>query len=117
MLDALDMAIDLRGLSTDVLVHADQGSQYTAETYWAKLKANDIQWRMSRKGQRQDNAVVESIFQTLKEELRDERNYVSRTNAKQSIIKYIEIYYNRQSLDSTLGYKMRYEYKRMHAAV
>ena len=115
VLNALDMAIDRRGSPTGVLVHSDQGSQYTAEVYREKLKANGMQCSMSRKGECQDNAVAESFFRTLKEELVYERKYACRASAKQSIFKYIEIYYNRQRLHSTLGYKPPDEYERMHA--
>lgn len=115
VLDALDMAIKQRGSPEGVLVHSDQGSQYTAVKYRDKLKENRMTCSMSRKGECQDNAVAESFFHTLKEELvRDER-FTSLQEAKQSIFKYIEVYYNRQRLHSTLGYEAPLEYERMNA--
>jgi len=115
VLNALDMAMQQRGSPEGVLVHSDQGSQYTAEKYRDKLKENSMICSMSRKGECQDNAVAESFFHTLKEELvRDER-FASLQEAKQSIFKYIEIYYNRQRLHSTLGYEAPMEYERMNA--
>lgn len=115
VLDALDMAIQQRGSPKGVLVHSDQGSQYTAEAYRNKLRANDMICSMSRKGECHDNAVAESFFHTLKEELVSDEKYKTREDAKQSIFKYIEIYYNRQRLHSTLGYEAPLEYERMNA--
>jgi putative transposase len=116
VLDALDMAIQHRGSPQGVLVHSDQGSQYTAEDYRDKLKSHAMVCSMSRKGECHDNAVAESFFHTLKEELIHERNYKTRQEAKQSIFKYIELYYNRQRLHSTLGYVAPLRYERMYAA-
>lgn len=116
VLDALDMAIAQRGHPTDVLVHSDQGSQYTAEAYRDKLKAHHMNCSMSRKGECHDNAVAESFFHTLKEELVHEQNYATRQAARQSIFKYIELYYNRQRLHSYLGYEAPLIYERMQSA-
>ena len=116
VLNALDMAIKHRGSPKNVLVHSDQGSQYTAQAYREKLKAHKMTCSMSRKGECHDNAVVESFFHTLKDELVYEENYTNRQEAKQSIFKYIELYYNRQRLHSFLGYEAPLEYERIHAA-
>jgi len=116
VLDALDMAIEHRGSPKGVLVHSDQGSQYTAELYRMKLKTRQMICSMSRKGQCHDNAVAESFFHTLKEELIHEENYANRQEARQSIFKYIELYYNRQRLHSFLGYEAPFKYERMHVS-
>ena len=116
VLDALDMAINHRGTPEGVLVHSDQGSQYTAEEYREKLKTQNMVCSMSRKGECHDNAVAESFFHTLKEELVYNENYASRHEAKQSIFKYIELYYNRQRLHSYLDYNAPFEYERMNVA-
>ena len=116
VLDALDMAIEHRGSPKNVLVHSDQGSQYTAEAYREKLKNHKMTCSMSRKGECHDNAVAESFFHTLKDELVYEENYATRQEAKQSIFKYIELYYNRQRLHSFLGYEAPLEYERIHVA-
>lgn len=114
VLDALDMAIEQRGSPKGVLVHSDQGSQYTAQDYREKLEENKMICSMSRKGQCLDNAVAESFFHTLKEELVRDECFNSLREAKQKIFKYIELYYNRQRLHSTLGYKAPLEYERMN---
>ena len=116
VLDALNMAIFHRGTPEGVLVHSDQGSQYTAELYREKLKTQKMVCSMSRKGECHDNAVAESFFHTLKEELVYNENYASRHEAKQSIFKYIELYYNRQRLHSYLNYKAPLEYERTNIA-
>jgi len=96
-------------------VHSDQGSQYTAQAYREKLKHHKMQCSMSRKGNCHDNAVAESFFHTLKEELvRDER-FTSLREAKQKLFSYIQLYYNRQRLHSALGYQAPLEYERMQA--
>jgi len=116
VLDALDMAISHRGSPQGVLVHSDQGSQYTAEVYREKLNQHKMICSMSRKGECHDNAVAESFFHTLKEELVHDENYATRQEARQSIFKYIELYYNRQRLHSFIGYEAPLEYERIHAA-
>lgn len=115
VLDALEMAIQQRGMPKGVLVHSDQGSQYTAELYRKKLEENDMTCSMSRKGECQDNAVAESFFHTLKEELVRDENFASLHEAKQKIFKYIEVYYNRQRIHSTIGYEAPLVYERMNA--
>lgn len=116
VLEALDMAITHRGSPKGVLVHSDQGSQYTAEAYRDKLNQNDMVCSMSRKGECHDNAVAESFFHTLKEELVHDKRYVTRRQAKHSIFKYIELYYNRQRLHSYLGHEAPMVYERIHTA-
>jgi len=115
VLDALGMAIAKRNMPEGVLVHTDQGSQYTAEKYRALLRKHNMICSMSRKGECQDNAVAESFFHTLKEELVKDSRFVSLREAKHEIFKYIEIYYNRQRIHSTLGYKTPYDYERINA--
>lgn len=116
VIDALDMAIQHRGEPKGVLVHSDQGSQYTAEAYKNKIKMHDMICSMSRKGECHDNAVIESFFHTLKDELVREKRYKTKDEAKQSIFKYIELYYNRNRLHSTLDYESPLEYERINAA-
>lgn len=114
VIDALEMAVTHRGKPKDVLVHSDQGSQYTAQIYRDLLSSQDMMCSMSRKGECHDNAVAESFFHTLKEELVTDAHYKTRQQAKLSIFKYIEMYYNRQRLHSTLGYEAPLQYERMN---
>ena len=113
--DAIQMAITQRGFPKRTLVHSDRGSQYTAQVYRNLLKQHDMTCSMSRKGNCHDNAVAESFFKTLKEELVKDHTFEDHAEAKQAIFQYIELYYNRQRLHSTLDYQAPLVYERMHA--
>ncbi len=80
-------------------------SQYASDDYRAALKAHGIECSMSRKGDCWDNAVVESFFGTLKTELDAEDYWERRVEARYDVFDYIEVFYNRQRLHSTLGYR------------
>ena len=114
--EALMMAIENRQPKPGLIHHTDQGIQYASHDYQAILNAHDMIPSMSRKGNCHDNAVAESFFHTLKEELVYDANFATRKEAKQSIFKYIELYYNRQRLHSFLGYKAPLKYERMNVA-
>lgn len=113
VIDALEMAIEQRGMPRNVLVHSDQGSQYTAGLYQQMLARYSMQCSMSRKGNCHDNAVAESFFHTLKEELVTDAEYKTKNEARQSIFKYIELFYNRSRLHSTIGYQAPLVYEKM----
>lgn len=113
VIDALNMAIVHRGDPVNVLVHSDQGSQYTAQIYREILAAKKMICSMSRKGECHDNAVAESFFHTLKEELVTDADFRTKQQARQEIFKYIEMYYNRVRLHSTLGYTAPLHYESM----
>ncbi|MDH5179896.1 MAG: IS3 family transposase [Gammaproteobacteria bacterium] len=114
VMDALNMAILHRGEPIGVLVHSDQGSQYTAQVYRERLVQNGMVCSMSRKGECHDNAVAESFFHTLKEELITDADFKTRHQARQAIFKYIEMYYNRVRLHSALGYMAPLHYELMN---
>ena len=113
--DAVLMAIRSRHEPKGTLVHSDQGSQYTAASYRAILADQGMICSMSRKGECHDNAVAESFFHTLKNELVFESRFRTRSEAKQAIFKYIELFYNRKRRHSYLNYKAPFEYERIHA--
>jgi putative transposase len=114
--DALDMAINQRETNKGMLVHSDQGSQYTAQSYREKLREHEMICSMSRKGECHDNAVAESFFHTLKEELVYDADYKTHNEARQAIFKYIELFYNRKRRHSYLNYKAPFEYENMARA-
>ena len=103
-LSALQMAISQRNPPTKLLHHSDQGSQYTSTTLQDALAQQGIICSMSKIGQCWDNAVVESFFETLKRELIGEKVFDTHDEARQAIFEFIEIYYNRKRLHSSLGY-------------
>jgi len=113
--DALTMAIWRRGKVKGVIVHSDQGSTYASGDYQKQLSDNKLVCSMSRKGECLDNAVAESFFGTLKNELVYHDAYKARAQAKQSIFEYIEVFYNRQRRHAFLNYLTPVEYEAKYA--
>jgi putative transposase len=113
--DALTMAIWRRGEIKDVIVHSDQGSTYASGDYQRQLNENELRCSMSRKGECLDNAVAESFFGTLKNELVYHEDYKTRTEARQSIFEYIEVFYNRKRRHAFLNYMTPVEYEAKYA--
>lgn len=101
--DALLLALGRRDIALDLIHHSDQGSQYTSAAYCALLQANSIQVSMSGVGNCYDNAMMESFFATLKTECVVER-FATRSQARQTIFEYIEVWYNRLRRHSALNY-------------
>lgn len=110
-LDALDMAIGSRQPKAGLIHHTDRGVQYACGDYQRALKYRDLLPSMSRKGNCWDNAVAESFFGALKEELVYRLVFLTRDEARQAIFEYIEIFYNRQRLHSSIGYMPPAEYE------
>jgi transposase InsO family protein len=104
VLDALEMAILSRRPTGPLIHHSDQGSQYQSQLFRSKLKEYGITLSMSRRGNCWDNAVVESFFKTVKNEMQNDARFKSREQARTQLFEYIEVFYNRQRLHSTLGY-------------
>lgn len=113
--DALKMAIVQRQPELALLHHSDQGSQYTDGTYQALLKNHGIQVSMNGVGSWYDNAPMESFFGTLKSEWVYHRVYRTRDEARSDIFYYIEVFYNRRRLHSSLGYLSPEEYELIHS--
>ena len=104
---ALHMALTRRNLpdAPGLIHHTDRGSQYTADDYQALLKVAHIQISMSGKGDPYDNAMMESFFSTLRAELTDLQRFPTRQAARTAVFEFIEVFYNRQRLHSSLGYR------------
>ena len=105
------MAIERRRPPAGLIHHSDRGSQYAAGAFRRVLAAHSIQASMSRKGDVYDNAVMESCFATVKKELIHDARYATRAQARTAIFEYLEVYYNRQRLHSTLDYRSPIEYE------
>ncbi len=110
-LGALEMALKRRRPETGLLHHSDRGTQYAAGDYRDLLDEHGLVSSMSRKGNCYDNAAKESFFHTLKTELVHHTHYKTRDEAKASLFDYIEIFYNRQRLHSSLGYRSPEEFE------
>lgn len=113
---ALRMGLVRRELpqAADLIQHTDRGSQYTADDYLALLKAHGIQVSMSDKGDPYDNAMMESFFSTLRAELTDLERFATRQAARTAVFEFIEVFYNRQRLHSSLGYRSPLTYETDH---
>jgi putative transposase len=101
---ALRMALLQRAPQAGLVHHTDRGCQYTSHAYQALLAEMHITVSMSRKGNCWDNAVTESFFGTLKSECVDLVSFQTRTEARQTVFEFVECFYNRVRLHSSLGY-------------
>jgi transposase InsO family protein len=102
--DALAMATTTRSPAPGLIHHSDRGVQYCCAEYRAELEAWGMVPSMSRAGDCYDNAPKESFWATLKKELMSDRTFASREEARAAIFEYIEVFYNRQRIHSSLGY-------------
>lgn len=115
VLDALLMAVWRRNPKSQVVVHSDQGSQYTSHDWQEFLKLHGLEGSMSRRGNCHDNAVAESFFQLLKRERIKRKVYATREHARSEIFDYIELFYNSKRRHgfndqlSPIEYENRYE--------
>jgi len=97
--------------------HSDRGSQYASHEYRKALQAAGISCSMSRRGNCWDNAVAESFFGTLKTELVHSENFASQEIAKTAIVEWIEVFYNRQRIHSTLNYRSPIQFEEEYWAL
>jgi transposase InsO family protein len=109
--DALRMAIGCRRPGPGLIFHSDRGTQYTSTEFTALLAEHGIAQSLSRPRQCWDNAVAESFFATLKTELIHRQTWATRAQVRHAVFKFIEIFYNRHRLHSTLGYLTPAEYE------
>jgi putative transposase len=113
-LAALAMAIRQRQPGAGLIHHSDQGSQYTDERYQAVLKAHEIQCSMNGVATWYDNAPMESFFGTLKSERVYHGTYQTRNEARSDVFHYMEGFYNRRRLHSSLGYLSPEDYEQLY---
>jgi transposase InsO family protein len=114
-LKALHMALGSRVPASNLLHHSDRGCQYASAAYRELLAQHGIEVSMSRRGDCYDNAVVESFFGTLKQELVHGAAWSTLAEARAAIHDYIEVFYNRQRLHSALGYRTPAEVDKLSA--
>lgn len=111
VLKAITMALVNRNPGRGVIFHSDRGSQYTSSVVKNMLSLYGFRQSMSSTGNCYDNAITETFFHTLKTELTYQNKYQTREEAKKSIFQYIEIFYNRQRLHSSLNYLSPVEFE------
>ena len=109
--DALRMAIAARHPAPGLIFHSDRGTQYTSAEFTTLLAEHEMVQSLSRPRQCWDNAVAESFFSSLKEELIYRQSWPTRAQARRPIVDYIEVFFNRRRLHSSLGYLSPAEYE------
>ena len=115
VLDALLMALWRRRPDQAVMVHSDQGSQFTGHDWQDFLRDHNLVSSMSRRGNCHDNAVAESFFQLLKRERIRRQIYVSREDASADVFNYIEMFYNPKRRHGTAGDVSPVEFEKRHS--
>jgi len=110
VLDALDMAAQQRS-PEETIHHSDQGSQYAAIAFGERCKAEGVRPSMGSVGDCYDNALCESFFATLECELIERETFADRSEARHSIFRFIEGFYNPDRLHSTIGYLSPVDYE------
>jgi putative transposase len=116
-LEALRQALTTRQPAPGLIHHSDRGCQYASTDYRAVLDEHGIVCSMSRRGNCWDNAVAESFFSTIKTELVYRRSFATHAEAKNAIFEYIECFYNRKRLHSSIGYRSPADYESKMRAV
>ncbi|WP_092270516.1 IS3 family transposase [Pseudomonas prosekii] len=115
-IDALLMAVWRRKPKQEVMIHSDQGSQYSSSDWRSFLKANNLVASMSRRGNCHDNAVAESFFQLLKRERIKRKIYTTRQDARDDVFDYIEMFYNPKRRHSFNNQLSPVEFEKRYAA-
>lgn len=110
--NALKQALFHRNANEGLMHHSDRGCQYTSKEFRELTRRHGIQLSMSDKGHCYDNAVAESFFHTLKTEHTNFYDYKIREEAQNSIFEYIEVFYNRKRMHSTVGYLAPEEFEK-----
>ena len=103
---ALESAKSRGYVAGNAIFHSDKGAQYTSRLLAQWAAANGVRLSCSRTGNCHDNAVAESFFATLKNEMYHRRSFATRLEAKNAVIGFIEGYYNRRRPHSTIGYRV-----------
>ncbi|ORJ91583.1 IS3 family transposase [Streptococcus dysgalactiae subsp. equisimilis] len=111
--EAFKQAYNREKPKEEVIVHTDQGSQYTGAQFQDLLRQKKCKSRMSPKGNPYDNALMESFYKTLKKELVNDAHFATIEQAQLEIFKYSETYYNPKRLPSALGYLSPVEFEKI----
>ena len=102
-------AIDAGHVDAEAIFHSDRGSTYTSAEFHRFCKQNLVRTGLGRTGQCWDNATAESFFASLKNEMYYRHSFTTRARARFAVAEYIEVFYNRRRLHSTLGYRTPFE--------
>ena len=105
VVDALQMAITHGHIRPGAVFHSDHGAQYTSTAYNRFCAVKRVRTSLGRTGVCWDNAAAESFFAVLKNEMYHRETFTTRARARFAVADYIEVFYNRQRLHSSLGYR------------
>jgi transposase InsO family protein len=114
ILAAWGMALTQGQPPAGLVFHSDRGVQYASQDYRQALQNSQAIASMSRKGNCYDNAAMESFWSTLKQELVYRRHFKTRDEARQAIFDFIEVFYNRRRLHSSLGYRSPIDFETLN---
>src|SRR5207244_510985 len=114
VVEALEMAVSRRRPEGELIHHSDQGSQYVSLAFGQRCRQTGIAQSMGSKGDCYDNAVCESFHASLEKDLLRRRSLRTRQEAKTAVFDYIEVFFNRERLHSTLGYRSPEQFERDH---
>lgn len=109
VVDALQMAGDAGHVQAEAVFHSDRGAQYTSAEFARWCRTHQVRTSVGRTGVCWDNAAAESFFATLKNEMYYRHTWPTRARARFAVAEYIEVFYNRRRLHSTLGYRTPFE--------
>lgn len=112
VIPALEMAVLQQQPPEGVIFHSDRGVQYASKQFRAKLSDYGMIQSMSGKGNCYDNAVTESFFKTMKSEWIYGKRFRNREELQKSLFEYVQVFYNRKRLHSSLGNLAPFEYLR-----
>ena len=111
---AVDMAAMNVTFAEGAIFHSDRGAQYTSGEFARTLARHNMRGSMGRTGICWDNALAESFFAALKNELVYLTSFPTPEHARRAVVEYIEVFYNRQRIHSTLGYRTPLEVEQFH---
>lgn len=114
VVDALEMAIARRNPEAGLIHHSDRGSQYVALIFTNSCKEAGIETSMGKKGCAYDNSAAESLFATIKKDLIHRQSWPTREDARRAAFEYIEVFYNRRRLHTSLGFHSPEEFEIIH---
>ncbi|TKK72518.1 IS3 family transposase [Kribbella jiaozuonensis] len=109
VVDALQMALDAHRVAPGAIFHSDRGTQYTSSQYVQYCRTHAVRTSLGRTGVCWDNAPAETFFAALKNDLYHRHTWPTQAAARTAVAEYIEVFYNRQRLHSTLGYRTPHE--------
>ncbi len=116
VVDAMRMAVLHRHVQPNAVFHSDRGCQYTSAEFVRYCRSSSIRTSVGRTGVCWDNAAAESFFAALKNEMYHRQTFPTRARARFAVADYIEVFYNRRRLHSTLGYRTPAEAHHDHLA-